>query len=229
MDERNFDQPTAVNWIKMIEGGSSLRDTDIYPRLREWLTRISPVTILDLGCGQGICSDKIDLSRSKYSGLEPSIYLVERARELYAQSDRHFYVGNAYAMPFGAAEFDAVFSVTVWHLLSDLGAAARELARVLKPGGDFLIITANPSSYLAWESLYMNIKSEGRRFEGSMLMGGETDVLYFHTLDEILASFVAEGFDIVTNETFRKSVRPPGFEMLIAIEGKFSGRSGRSD
>jgi hypothetical protein len=65
------------------------------------------------------------------TGVEPSPYLVERAKQLYPQPNRNFILGNAYALPFSDGTFDAAFSVTVWHLLSDLQTAAN-------PNADFV-------------------------------------------------------------------------------------------
>ena len=47
----------------------------------------------------------------------------------------HFRNGDAEALPFGHAEFDAVLCECAFCTFPDKGAAASELARVLKPGG----------------------------------------------------------------------------------------------
>ena len=90
MDDRTFDQKTAQEWIKAIEGGKpSLRDDDIYPRLRTWIDQVAASEILKIGCGQGICSDQIDLNGRNYTGLEPSQFLVDRAKQLYPARSTH--------------------------------------------------------------------------------------------------------------------------------------------
>lgn len=127
------DQKTAVDWISAIEGEKGrVRDSDLYPRIKSWIDRVSAREILDIGCGQGICSEKIDLDGRCYTGLDSSSLLIERAKERYHRENRRFMLGSAYALPFSDGEFDAVFSVLVWHLLSDLPRATFELARILK-------------------------------------------------------------------------------------------------
>ena len=211
MDDRTFDEPSARAWIETIEAAkTSPRDHDIYPRLNTWIQRTQPASLLEIGAGQGVCSDKIDLANRHYTGVEPSPFLLDRANERYAHDNRRFTVGSAYALPADDAAFDAAFSVAVWHLLADLEAAARELSRVLKPGGSFLIITANPGNYSAWTERYAESRQEGRRFEGRT--PDDVDVLYLHTLEEITGSLEAAGVSIRTIETFREDV-------FVAIEG----------
>lgn len=136
----------------MVEGESGrVREADIYPRLNAWLDRSGAQEILDIGCGQGICSDQIRLEGRNYTGVEPCPILRARASELYGGTNRRFVAGDAYALPFDDEAFDAAFSISVWHLLADLDEAARELMRVLKPGGHFWIVTANPEAYDLWK------------------------------------------------------------------------------
>jgi ubiquinone/menaquinone biosynthesis C-methylase UbiE len=100
MDDRNFDQQTAQDWINSVERpGISWRDDYVYLKLNELIRETSPKTILDIGCGQGICSEKIELGRCRYTGIEPSSYLLDRAKSLYSSMGRTFILGNAYGLP----------------------------------------------------------------------------------------------------------------------------------
>ncbi len=224
MDDRTFDESTARRWIGMIEcGNTGVRDQDVYPRLRAWLERTAPARLLEIGCGQGACSNNITLTNRHYTGVDPSPVLVERAKELYQSESRQFLPGNAYGLPFPDSQFEAAFSVMVWHLLSDANRAARELSRVLKPAGQFLIITANPEAYPQWAALYINTRIEGRRFEGDMQLDGRTvdhDVLYFHTLEAIVDSLRMAQLEVMAIEPFRKPKDGQGRELLVSIEGR---------
>lgn len=166
MDDHTFDESSALDWMESVEK-SNLRDSDIYPKIRNWLDRSSSSEIVDIGCGQGICSANIELAGRHYTGVDPSAFLIDRARQLYGEKNRCFVLGNAYQLPLRYGTFDTAFSVSVWHLLSDLGKAAAELSRVLKANGHFLIITANPDAYSAWKALYADSKLDGRRFEAA--------------------------------------------------------------
>jgi len=225
MDDKNFNDPkTALDWSQSIEN-SRLREQDIYPRLGAWVDTISAGKILEIGCGQGICSKYLPLTNREYIGLEPSPFLLDRAKQLYADQNRSFLSGNAYALPFGPGEFDAVFSVTVWHLISDLKKATEEMSRVLKPKGHFLIITANPTAYSAWTDRYTSGKLVGSRFEGRVQLQDHSeskDVLYLHPLETILASLQAEGLKVELTETFRPTApsSPQVQHLYISIQGR---------
>lgn len=222
MDDRNFDQQTAEDWINSVErSGESWRDDHVYLKLSDLIRKVSPETILDIGCGQGICSEKIDLGKCRYTGVEPSPYLLDRAKSLYSSGNKTFLSGNAYNLPVMNQSYSAAFSILVWHLLEDLEKAASELSRVLFEGGQFLIITANPESYPAWMSLYPDAKITGKKLEGTMQLGDaqSRDVLYLYSFEEIKESFRMAGLIIEKTETFLPA---KNFEMnlLITIQGK---------
>lgn len=223
MDDRTFDDPQiALEWIRRIESAAAdVRESDIYPRLREWVDRAAAREILDIGCGQGACSDRIGLGDRRYTGLDPSPRLIERAKELYPHGNRRFVLGSAYGMPFADGSFDAAFSVSVWHLLSDPGRAALELGRVLKEEGRFQIITANPDAYPAWTDHYAESRREGIRFEGVVRQEGSIvsrDVLYLRTLEEILGSLRAAGLIANRAEPFRADAS--GQYLYVSMQGR---------
>jgi len=53
--------------------------------------------------------------------------------------DVDFFVGDVTAIPFPSSTFDAVFVFCMIHHVQDWHRGLQELARVLKPGGAFLI------------------------------------------------------------------------------------------
>ncbi len=221
MDDKTFDEAEAKEWIKGIEAVKhSIRDQDIYPAINDWIKKNNLKNFLDVGCGQGICSDKIDLKGRNYTGVEPSRLMIDRANELYQAENLRFVKGNIYDLPFTDQSFDGVFSILVWHLLSDLGTAASELSRVLGSDGKFQIITANPDSYKTWKSFYKDMKLDGKRLDGTMELSDgmkSQDTLFLHTAEEILNSM--QKFSLVVDhiETFRPSAS--GENILISFIG----------
>jgi ubiquinone/menaquinone biosynthesis C-methylase UbiE len=208
MDDQTFDEQTAKEWIDIIESeNSKIREADIYPALRSWVQCDSPVNILDIGCGQGICSKHIALNnRQSFIGIDPSPFLIKRANEKYNAQNVKFAEGNAYDLPLDDQSTDAAFSVAVWHLLEDIEKASQELFRVLKMGGRFLIITANPSDYTSWTKGYINGRSIGRRFEGEVTLPNGSlakDVLFLHSYDELLDAFEDAGLKVLKTDVIR--------------------------
>jgi ubiquinone/menaquinone biosynthesis C-methylase UbiE len=210
MNDNNFDDPEIANhWIKSIESvGARIRETDIYPLIREWLNVHKSYEILEIGCGQGAASVTIP-DHSNYIGIDPSPLLLARANELYNKPNNKFNMGNAYSLPFQDQQFDAIFSVTVWHLLKNINLAASELTRTLKSNGHFLIITANPDAYTLWEKIFTEHKRFGNRLEGAMIENGKVvakDVLYLHTMDELIKSLESMGLMVSKIISFRSEV-----------------------
>src|SRR5262249_52280438 len=77
-----------------------------------------------------------------------------------ARAEMDFQIASAEALPFSEATFDAVLSTTVLHCLPD-GArdiCIREMARVLKPNGRFLLIDFGGSDR-AWRSLIVHLRA----------------------------------------------------------------------
>jgi SAM-dependent methyltransferase len=101
------------------------------------------VRALELGCGTGVFLEKTAPSGARIHGLDLSEDLLAKARaRLDAVANVVLDRGNAEAMPYPAAHFDAVYGSSVLHHL-DLVAALREVKRVLKPGGR--IVFAEPN------------------------------------------------------------------------------------
>jgi SAM-dependent methyltransferase len=106
--------------------------------------RLRPgVIALELGCGTGVFLEKVARSGAALHGLDLSEDLLAQARTRMAGAahvtlDR----GNAEAMPYPDAHFDAVYGSSVLHHLN-LEAALRELFRVLKPGGPLVFAEPN--------------------------------------------------------------------------------------
>ena len=223
MDDFTFDQSTAQDWLNIIEGNTKARDQDVYPMLREWISQCPGTNVLEIGCGQGVCSNQIDLINHTYTGVDPSVFLLERAQQIYGGPRCRFIAGNAYQLPFQEGQFDAVFSIAVLHLLSRLDEAVQEMSRVLKPGGHFLLMTAHPHSLELWRQMYPDseinekcLYGKLQRSDGSLAV----DRIYFHSFEEIKLSFKSNGLLIQSAKPFRSAeVQQQGF-YYVAIEGK---------
>lgn len=101
--------------------------------------------ILELGCGLG--NDGLELLRSGYNVVETDIAPGELS-EAKKMHDREGFSGDcahilsdAENLPFKDGSFDAVFMVAALHHLPNPEAALREVKRVLRPGGVFVVGT----------------------------------------------------------------------------------------
>ncbi len=92
---------------------------------------------LDVGCGNGAFTEEIiaNAQPSAVQGIDPSPGQVEYARKRPGTASARFEVGDAQALPYGNAEFDAAVMALVIAFVPDPAKGAAELARVVKPGG----------------------------------------------------------------------------------------------
>ena len=100
--------------------------------------------ILDVGCGSG--SSMTQLIQLGYSstcmhGIDIVSDRIDEALQKYPNID--FVVGDATSMPYATGEFDLVMESTMFVQLTDEDLSqriAREMLRVVKPGGYLLLI-----------------------------------------------------------------------------------------
>lgn len=206
-EENPFEDPTgAEEWIQAIEtekGGS--RDNEIYPLLNEWSKELAPAVLVEIGSGQGICSEKVDLGVGRYIGVEPSPTLTDRAKTLYSEPNKEFLIGNAYDLPLADNIADAAFSVGVWFHLENLDQAHAEVYRILKPGGELLIVTSNPNLHAVWENWFEIESKEGKKMVGIAHTPSGTisrSVFFLHPEEDITSSLKDNGFKIISIKKF---------------------------
>lgn len=111
--------------------------------------------VLDLGCGHGsntrvLFGDRPDL---EVVGLD----LSEKAVTDYL-GERPGLVGDAEHLPFAAGAFDLVVSDDVVEHLVDTDSYAREIHRILKPGGHLTLSTPNLAAWFNRISLLFGVQ-----------------------------------------------------------------------
>ncbi len=118
------------------------------PRLLAIVERLSPLSgrrLLDLGCGKGRFARCLSERGARVIGLDVSAGMLAEADGL----DR--VRASARRLPFGAASFDGALAVEVFEHLAPkaLDQVCREVLRVLRPGGTFVVIDKNAWSWNA--------------------------------------------------------------------------------
>ena len=102
-------------------------------------------TLLDVGCGIGGSSRILAKDYNfDVTGVTISPQQVKRARELTPEDvEAKFAVDDAMALSFPNASFDVVWSVEAGPHMPDKAVFAKELLRVLKPGGILVVADWN--------------------------------------------------------------------------------------
>lgn len=133
---------------KVSEYYDNRRYADAYAfKYHEWLTNkmFSFVhkegLILDNGCGIGILS--WIFPRKNVVGLDISLSMLGKARA----RNKNIVCANSEKLPFSTGSFDTVFCRSILHHLSDPYSAVEEMHRVLRPGGELVIMETNKSIF----------------------------------------------------------------------------------
>jgi SAM-dependent methyltransferase len=103
----------------------------------DWLGVAPAGRWLDVGCGTGALSQTIleAGAPAQVKGVDSSAGFVGYARAHVQDQRARFEVGDAQALPDGAAGYDAAVSALVLNFLPQPERAVREMARVARPGG----------------------------------------------------------------------------------------------
>jgi ubiquinone/menaquinone biosynthesis C-methylase UbiE len=95
--------------------------------------------ILDIGCGTGLLTEEVArrMNSGEVVGIDASAPMIDRARQRHCTPVTRYGLALAEDLPFEPRSFDAVVSALFFHHVNiDLKRrAAREITRVLKPGG----------------------------------------------------------------------------------------------
>jgi ubiquinone/menaquinone biosynthesis C-methylase UbiE len=100
-------------------------------------------TILDVGCGTGIFTEKVLSFNTRVIGLDISIPMLRTALRKSANTLFSGTAGDMSRLPFADESFDRVFSMTAMEFVDDARLAIKELNRVTRPGGTVVLTTLN--------------------------------------------------------------------------------------
>lgn len=186
----------------------------LLPRLR----RRPGYAILDVGCGTGV--NLLEAARwfapTRYlCGIDISPGMVEVARTKAAMFGvpAQFTVADAEQLPYPDGSFDLVICNSVFHWFKDRAAALREMYRVLRPGGQLVLICAAAPGFREWFGLVDQI------MHAAFGQPGLSAVPALPSVFEVGSLMQASGFMIehLANPTHVQRIyQPEGFVRLMA-------------
>jgi SAM-dependent methyltransferase len=156
--------------------------------------------ILEIGSGTGTLLNELVRRGCRIEGVELRQDFVDQARAWYGALPLQRIDGTS--LPFADGSFDVVMSFDVFEHIRDSDAHLREVARVLRPGGSYVLQTPNK---------WMNATFETIRWRS---LRWRDDHCSLHSLTQLRTRLRRHGFidirayDIpVVNDFFRAKVR----------------------
>ncbi|HVF80716.1 MAG TPA: class I SAM-dependent methyltransferase, partial [Flavisolibacter sp.] len=159
--------------------------------------------LLEIGIGQAADSEQIVKRGANYYGIdltETSIQRIKDRFKLYNLPYKEVQIANAEKIPYQDNFFDIVYSHGVIHHSPNIEKIVDEIHRVLKPGGQAVIMLYHKSSF----NYHVSI-SIFRRVGLSLLM-------VFPFLSRIIQKITGE--DVERINEHRKNIRKDGFSYL---------------
>jgi len=159
--------------------------------------------VADLGCGAGFLAGWLAARSDDVIGVDHSARMLEEARANVPTAE--FRQGELDALPLQDGEVDAAFANLVWHHVPDDDAAAREVFRVVRPGGHVVV-----SDLMPHESDWM------RERMGDLRLGLKPD--------QVVGSLARAGFKDLVSEPLldRYRVAAPKGAVANAEHAEFS-------
>ena len=167
--------------------------------------------IADIGCGPGYLLEVIgkEFPGNRLVGIDISREMVEKARANLASKGMvgraEFQQGEAGALPFESSSQDFLVSTLSLHHWSDPGKALEEFHRVLKPGGEVLVMDLRRDSRRLFYWLILFAQNVALRAMG---MGGITRIN--EPLGSLLASYTIQELEGIAKGTPFKEFRLDG-------------------
>jgi 2-polyprenyl-3-methyl-5-hydroxy-6-metoxy-1,4-benzoquinol methylase len=196
-----------------------------FARICELARRHLPAeSFLDAGCGDGRYLAALGGAARRVAGVDLSARILETAAATARQSgvEPELHAASLEALPFDEAAFDVVLCSQVLEHVVDVEAAARELARVLRPGGVLVLSTDNARNHVSQVLnaprrvvvYLLGLRGARRRVESPAQP---------YTTASLEALLRTAGFDVEHVETFRFHLAwplgpPPVLRLLNRID-----------
>lgn len=118
--------------------------------------------LLEVGCGIGIDLVRFARAGAIVTGIDLAPAAIDLARQNFSQNEltASLHVMNGEALEFEDDSFDVVYAHGVLQYTADPRRMVRELHRVLRPGGEAIVMVYNKHSWLSGLSRLVQVELE---------------------------------------------------------------------
>lgn len=152
----------------------------IYQWGLDFISVIPDSVVLDIGCGGGEAIQQLTLraTNGKIYGIDHSDSMVNLAKKTnraeIAKNRIKIKQASVSRLPFSSGTFDFVTALETIQFWPNLAADLQEVSRVLKPGGEFLIVNRYPPENSRYVE-FLQIKSS-RAYQEWLTAAEFTDI-----------------------------------------------------
>ncbi len=173
--------------------------SDLAEGVLEWLAPQPGERILDLGCGDGVLSERLAQAGCRVVGVDIDEGMLSAARARGVQVVQ----ASGENLPF-EREFDAVFSNAALHWMTSAGAVLEGVHRALRPGGRFVAEMGGHGNVAA---IITAMRAVARRRGADESLAGP----WFFPTPEVYADMLRQaGFSVRRMELIPRPTRLPG-------------------
>ncbi len=110
-------------------------------QILDLMGNLAGARVLDVGCGDGLLACVAAARGAAVTGIDPDPAMLAAARRRAAGAglELNLRYGTITHLPFPDGSFDIVTAITVLCFVPEAGAAFREMARMLRPGGRLVL------------------------------------------------------------------------------------------
>jgi len=210
-DIRNFwnDNPVGSNFINYQNDRSFYSEYDAFRYRTEGhiLQELDAIDFagkktLEIGLGQGADSMQLIDRGAVYYGIDLTEESVRRVKERFSLFEKPYQevtVANAEKIPYADNSFDIVYSHGVIHHSPRIGAIVAEIHRVLKPGGQAIVMLYHKNSF----NYYISIAILRR----SGLLG----LILFPRMDRLVSRMTGESPERIRRHRYHLKKEGPGY------------------
>ncbi|ANU13166.1 methylase [Planococcus halocryophilus Or1] len=189
--------------------------------------------ILDAGCSAGWYSEQLAQRGAQITAVDISPEMVKHTHKLLGDKASVICLDLEETLPFQDETFDVVVSSLTLHYLKEWRETFKELHRVLKPGGSFLLSIHHPLTdlklledvdYFSTELIVDSWNKGGKTYKVPFFRKSLSEVfeslLAHFTIERVVEPKPTEIFKKLAPEQYAKLMKSPNFLILKVSKSK---------
>lgn len=192
-------QDSAAAYIAYQDAGDGNRTLLLDPVMLDLCGDVRGQRMLDIGCGEGRFCRMLAERGAAVTGIDVIAEMAQTARARGASRDAYT-LASADKLPFANATFDLAVSYVTLVDIVEYAAAIHEAARVLRPGGRFVVANLNfVTASQGWQRdadgnrLYHRVDRYADEFPQVLEWAGMRIVNWHRPLANYMFAFLSSG------------------------------------